>query len=938
VREATQALRIIHQPRGIDHPYDQEPVERFPRDPLGGEPVVLGLATEPAGAADLVWVTWSVEQGTDELVQGQRVEGTENHDIWQAVLPPFCRGERVTYRACAQQGEGHVRTEAFSFVVRGWQPVIRVKDVSVRSESLVLDLECSGGGLQPQMRFSLPEPGRLQIELAGSGVPHDAPRQGRALAGNPVTVEVDNGERVIARWGEIRLVIDRYPFGMQVLHAGGSPLLTSDAALAFLVREPGHALEVRQTFVCPEDEAFWGFGERFNSLDQRGNTLDVRVYEEYKNQGKRTYIPMPFFVSSRRYGLYLDTARYVAYDLASSDKGCWSFRAELDQAGALCCDLFLGEPKAIISAFVKRTGRPVLPAAWVFGPWMSANDWNSQATVEEMVRQSARHEIPASALVIEAWSDEATFYIWNDAQYEARAAGEALTYSGFTFPPEGRWPDPKGMIDELHRQGIRVVLWQIPVLKKLHEAHPQHELDETYMVEQGFCVKESDGEPYRVRPFWFHDGLVLDFTNPQAVDWWMSKRRYLLTELGVDGFKTDGGEHLFGTDLRFADGRRGDELWNLYPNLYAGAYHQFARVLGYETVTFSRAGFTGAQAFPCHWAGDENSTWEAFRASITAGLGAGISGLSFWGWDIGGFSGEIPTAELYLRSAAMAAFCPIMQYHSEYNARRQPCRDRTPWNIQARTGDLRVIPTYRKYANLRLNLLPYIYSEAKTGVERGLPLMRALFVEHPDDECWREFAHQYYFGDQLLVAPVVEPGVDTTRVYVPPGSWYDFWTGQLVSGGKVIELPAPLDHIPVLAKAGAIIPLNLGPDLRLGSWVGNAPDRFRHLCFKVFPRADSDTVWVNHLSGQEYPLQVHYHRRALGVCVPGLAHHATLILVGDDPIRVLIGDEEIPRIEDFSTWREQPTSGWFYRSDPGEALLLLTASNEPRDVQLLFAD
>jgi alpha-glucosidase (family GH31 glycosyl hydrolase) len=570
---------------------------------------------------------------------------------------------------------------------------------------------------------------------------------------------------------------------------------------------------------------------------------------------------------------------------------------------------------------------------------MSGNDWNSQAMIEELVQESAQHQIPASVLVIEAWSDEATFYIWNDAQYEARASGESPAYSDFYFPPEGRWPDPKRMIDELHRQGIRVVLWQIPVMKKLEEAHAQHQLDETYMVEQGFCVKESDGEPYRVRPFWFHDGLVLDFTNPRAVDWWMSKRRYLLTELGIDGFKTDGGEHLYGRGLRFADGRRGEELWNLYPNLYAGAYHQFARSLGHDTVTFSRAGFTGAQAFPCHWAGDENSTWEAFRASITAGLSAGISGLSFWGWDIGGFSGEIPTAELYLRSAAMAAFCPIMQYHSEYNARRTPCRDRTPWNIQARTGDLRVVPTYRKFANLRLNLLPYIYSEAAKGVESGLPLMKALFVEHPRDDQWREFPYQYYFGDQLLVAPVVEPGVGTAWVYVPPGSWYDFWTGRLVSGGQAIEHPAPIDQIPVFAKAGAIIPMNLGSDLGLGSWVGNAPDQFDHLCFKIFPGGDLETVWVDHLSGERHLIRNHADRdgKMVQVSIPGLDYDAFLMFVAPHPVRLLVDGEEMPRVDDLASWQQNPGDGWHCRMDSGEVLLQLGAGHAPREVQLVLA-
>lgn len=934
MKETSAQIQIIHQPYGFEHPYEQTPWERFPRDPLEGEPVVLGLATEPAGLVEEVWVIWSAGDGVEHVAWGRWIEESEERDIWQATLPPSWRGERISYRAHARGG-GHVaRTESFSFVVSIWQTVQGVRELSAQNGILVLDLSCDDLSLEPQIRFSVPEAGHLRFDVVASGLPSNACPENPTGTGVPLTLETDRGGPTVAHWGGIGLVIEYDPLCIRVLHGSSQVLLTSSEMLAFLVRERDRALMVRQSFVCQENEAFWGFGERFNSLDQRGNMLDVRVYEQYKNQGLRTYLPVPFFVSSQGYGLYLDTARYVVYDLAASEQDRWSFRAELGEPEGLSCDLFLGEPKQVIPAFVKRTGQPVLPPAWAFGPWMSGNDWNSQAIVEQRLSESARHGIPASVLVIEAWSDEATFYIWNEAQYEPRAADEPLTYADFVFPAEGKWPDPKRMIDDLHCQGTRIFLWQIPVLKKMARDHLQHQLDESHMLEQGFCVKESDGRPYHVRPFWFHEGLVLDFTNPQAVEWWLRKRQYLLTELGVDGFKTDGGEHLFGRELRFADGHRGDELWNVYPNLYVGAYHQFARSLGREIITLSRAGFTGAQAFPCHWAGDEDSTWEAFRASILAGLSAGISGISFWGWDIGGFSGRIPTAELYLRSTAMAAFCPIMQYHSEHSARQQPCRDRTPWNIGARAGDPQVVPVYRKYANLRLNLLPYLYSEAAKGTERGLPLMRALCVEHPDDEHWREFPYQYYLGDQLLVAPVVESGVDASRVYLPAGAWYDFWTGRLVPGGQGIDCPAPIDQIPVFAKAGAIIPLNLGTDLRLGSWVGNAPDHFERLCFKVFPGADSETVWLDHLSGQKHSLAVRCEGAAVCATVPALAYDVTLIFTAAPPSRVLVDNKEITRAEDLGAWKAGPSKTWCHRREDSEVLVRLASSNEPRKVRL----
>ncbi|GAH71580.1 unnamed protein product, partial [marine sediment metagenome] len=201
------------------------------------------------------------------------------------------------------------------------------------------------------------------------------------------------------------------------------------------------------------------------------------------------------------------------------------------------------------------------------GPWMSGNEWNSQKRVMEEVKKSLKFGIPAAVLVIEAWSDETTFYIWNDAKYRPKPSDQPFTCSDFTFPPDGKWPDPKGMIDKLHSLGIRVLLWQIPVLKKVEAPHQQHDLDETHMIEMNYSVKEADGQPYRVRPTWFQNGLVLDFTNPDAVRWWHNKRSYLLEELDIDGFKTDGGEHLWGESLRFSGNQRGDELLNLYPNL-----------------------------------------------------------------------------------------------------------------------------------------------------------------------------------------------------------------------------------------------------------------------------------------------------------------------------------------------------------------------------------
>jgi alpha-glucosidase (family GH31 glycosyl hydrolase) len=217
-------------------------------------------------------------------------------------------------------------------------------------------------------------------------------------------------------------------------------------------------------------------------------------------------------------------------------------------------------------------------------------------------------------------------------------------------------------------------------------------------------------------------------------------------------------------------------------------------------VTFSRAGFTGSQSHGAFWAGDENSTWDAFRWSMFAGLTASASGLLYWGWDLAGFSGDIPDAELYLRSAAAAAFVPIMQYHSEFNHHRKPSRDRTPWNIAERHRDPRVLDVFRRFATLRERLIPYLSDQAALSITRSLPLMRPLFFVTDDERVWQHEL-QWMLGDDLLVAPVVVPGAESVPVFLPDGAWVDAWTGERVDGGTVVDRAVPIDQIPVYVRA-----------------------------------------------------------------------------------------------------------------------------------------
>lgn len=728
---------LLHQPLGQHHPYEQLPEERFPRHPLAGQPFTVGIVSRPPGIVRRV----TVYSAVDGVAQ-----------------PPVEAVLQGDWRPTLEEGVG---AEYLERVVKIDQDVWHA----------ALTAPNPGATLE---YWAQSEDGAATARFTVRGEDWET--------GGALTVDADGRARITPDGTATPAPI---PTGMPAVRE-----------IAWLT-DGQRRRQVRVTFASPADERFFGLGERFNALDQRGNVLDVRVFEQYKNQGKRTYMPIPFLLSSAGYGLHVDSLRWMQFDLAASDPGAWTLTADLGDDAGLPLKWYLdADPLANIAAFARDHGPVNLPPQWSFGLWMSGNEWNSQARVEREVKQSLELGIQPAVLVIEAWSDENTFYIWNDAHYTPKPGGEAFTYGDFTFPPDGKWTDPKGMVDWLHANGIKVLLWQIPVMKVPEVSHAQQDADRAHYEQAGFGVREADGSPHRIRPFWFRGGYIWDPTSPAERDWWFAKRAYLLDEVGIDGFKTDGGEHLWGADTRFADGRRGEEVWNEYPRLYTEAYYTFATSRR-ESVMFSRAGFTGSQRAPLHWAGDENSTWDAYRHSIFAGLSAAVSGISFWGWDFGGFSGEVPGAELYLRAAAMAAFCPIFQYHSEYNAHRSPSHDRTPWNIQERSGDARVVPTFKHLMDVRQQLMPYIWAEAQHSAASGEPMMRALKLWYPEAR-----DYDYFFGRDLLVSPVVEPGVSAQDVYLPPGRWADFWTDAVYSGDCTVTVSTPLDRIPVFKRLG----------------------------------------------------------------------------------------------------------------------------------------
>ncbi len=717
---------IRHRPLGSGHPYSDDTEQRSPIHPVAGEPLRVGVRT-----------TGDVDSVTLELIS----DGGAARTIELTPVPRSSRGQAVDGGHLASAQARKARQAG------GWE--------------IVLDAPAAGT--------------RLRYRFVAEGARTERTRW---------------FETAVAGWA---------PAPDGILAVDGDAVDIVPGSLEAL-SDGERVRRIRFALPLADGERVAGFGERYDALEHRGTELDSVVFEQYKSQGahRRTYLPMPFahVVGGAGWGFHVRTARRVRFDIGAERPDQLIIEADVDAAAdsdvALQLALYGGAPTAVLDAFLAEAGRPVELPGWVFGLWASGNEWNTQAEVERQMALHREHRIPVRNVVIEAWSDERSFTIFRDAQYAVREDGGPMRLADFTFPAEGAWPDPKGMVDHLHAEDIKVHLWQIPLVKLRPHPTGQAAADARAAIAEGVIIREEapDGtlRPYRNRGWWFPLALMPDLTDERSATWWTEKRRYLVEEVGIDGFKTDGGEHAWGAELVYRDGTRGDEGNNRFPVAYTAAYGRLLESAGKAPVTFSRAGYTGSQAHGAFWAGDENSTWEAFRWSMLAGLSAAASGIVYWGWDIAGFSGPLPDPELYVRAMAASVFVPVMQYHSEFNHHRLPSNDRTPWNIAERFGDLDVVADVRALVELRERLVPYLVESTRQTIASSIPLMRPLYFDHPHDAAVWEHPVQWMLGDALLVAPVLEPGARLWSVYLPAGDWVEASTGEPFRGGRLIEV------------------------------------------------------------------------------------------------------------------------------------------------------
>jgi alpha-glucosidase (family GH31 glycosyl hydrolase) len=550
-------------------------------------------------------------------------------------------------------------------------------------------------------------------------------------------------------------------------------LITPDSA--------AEVVSVGGALMSPPEEHLVGFGERFDGVDQRGRSVEMWAADRrVAGYGHSTYAPVPLLLSSRGHGFALERFERSRFDLAAQRPDRWAWQQDAPAASIVVT--YGPSLKDLLRRNAEYAGLPPLPPPWLFGVWKTSVGGQEQVTAEMLRLRDLK--VPVSAV-----------FTYDAVDSEANIGWPSVTFGGREAGP---YPDPAAFTATLHGRGFKVLNY---FTADFHLDRPNYQEPALH----GFLVKRQDGRVY------VHPGFQvawLDYTDPDAVLWWGASWRRALSELGYDGGMLDLGE-LIPADASLADGTSGLQSHNRYPLLYAQSAWRTAstqRPDG-DFALLIRSGAIGMQRFQSgQWNGDAMMRWEGpdgLQSMVPAALSAGLSGFPYWHAEVAGYVqadlAHDEERELWLRWLQLATWTSLLRDHLG----DQP---RSPIEVWSDEGTLNA---FRVAARVHASLLPYLYSLAAEASQTGLPIMRYLPMEVPHDpRAWQE-EQAYFLGPTFLVAPVVQPGATTRKVYLPPGEWVDYWRGTLYAGGQEVTVPAPLEGNgpPVFARAGAVIPL-----------------------------------------------------------------------------------------------------------------------------------
>lgn len=538
--------------------------------------------------------------------------------------------------------------------------------------------------------------------------------------------------------------------------------------LAYCLKE-GESERATLSFECQPDECFVGTGERFTKMDLSGRTFQLKNQDGQGVNNRRCYKNIPFYLSSRMYGVFYHTCAHCKLSLADHSTRSVQF---LNDQPSIDAFIIGGEtPEEILHGYRSLTGFPPMLPLWSFGIWMSRMTYFSADEVNEICQRLRSEDYPCDVIHLDTgWFKTDWLCEWK-------------------FNEE-RFPDPVKFIRDLKENGYRVSLWQLPYVAE--DAEQITEARANNYIAPLTKKQEREGSNFSALDY----AGTIDFTNPKATEWYKQLLRRLL-EMSVTCIKTDFGENIHMDALYH--GMPASLLNNLYALLYQKAAYEITEEVCGDGIVWARAAWAGCQRYPLHWGGDSASTWDGMAGSLKGGLHFGLSGFAFWSHDVPGFH-SLPNfmnsplqEDVYVRWTQFGVFTSHMRYHGSHK--------REPWAYPA------IAPIVKKWWHLRYRLLPYIIEQSQKTTTTGYPLVRALIFHHHDDRiCWH-IDDQYYFGDDLMVAPVMN-SENRRDVYLPEGEWVDFFSGETLQGGRWLRnLEVPLDKMPVYAKKGCSIPM-----------------------------------------------------------------------------------------------------------------------------------
>ncbi len=622
------------------------------------------------------------------------------------------------------------------------------------------------GGPTLDVRLDSPQDDvvRINIKHFRGGKPDSA--RFKAFEARTGEVAVTD-ERVTLTTGTLSAIVDRKTFALQI-SSGGHKVTGMPTRGCGLMQVEGVGNHIVAQLTLGVGELVYGLGERFTSFTKNGQTVDIWnedggtcSYQSYKN--------IPFYMTNEGYGVFVNHTGRVSFEVATERTSRVQF--SVPGEGLEFLVIYGPTPKEILRKYTDLMGKPALPPAWSFGLWLSTSFTTNydEKTVNEFIDGMESRGIPLSVFHYDCF--------WM----------RGFHWCDFKWDPDV-FPDPVGMLSRLHQRGLKVCAWINPYIAQASEL-----FDEGKAL--GYFLKRANGDVWQW-DMWQPGMALVDFTNPEATAWYQLKLEAVLDQ-GVDSLKTDFGERI-PTDVVYYDGSDPVLMHNLYTELYNKAvFELLERKRGKgEAVLFARSATAGGQQYPCHWGGDCWSDFEAMAESLRGGLSLCLSGFGFWSHDIGGFEG-LPPEELYHRWVAFG----LMSTHSRLHGSTSY---RVPWVY----GE-EAVAVLRFFTRLKLALMPYLWRQAQETSETGVPMLRAMILEFPEDPTCAYLDRQYMLGDSLLVAPVFSAD-GSVKYYLPAGTWYSLLTGESREGGRWFTENHGSLSMPIWVRAGTRLPIAPG--------------------------------------------------------------------------------------------------------------------------------